>query len=521
MELMRLEVEIRTPGEHGPLESTVDDHWFKLIFDTILMSLESTDPGEHGPLESTVDDHWLMIWQEQVSVVVMLSNFTEDNKEKCYQYWPIKGKVRVEGSISVRLLQEKKYAFYTLRKIKLEQKTTATSRLVCHFQFTMWSDSEIPYPSELVQFYRSVKRAQDACPSSPVLVHCSEGGGRTGTFIALDKLHRAGQRAGRVNVTKCLVEMCEQRMNMVENMEQYILLYHTLKESFHRNVYPIRKEKLSTILTEEMQKPDKENYLRKQFCELMCVRPVYDDLINETGYRNIQLNLMPTVLPDEEFRVTFPSGERRTRNDFYNTVFLSTITEYNGLIVAPYPADNTAEDLIRLMMRQKSRVLVTMHPLIELHSTVLWYPDKSSELSQYKIYREASGFLTSDIQRVTIRIESTKRSEVHRVHVYEILSWSTKNIIPRDTKLATTVIKEARQTREEEGGGPITVMSYDGASGCGVFIALYNAMEQLSMDGAVDLFSIVHDIHIRLPRMMSTMDEYEFCYQAIAELYTQ
>lgn len=46
----------------------------------------------------------------------------------------------------------------------------------------------------------------------------SDGGGRTGTFIALDKLHRAGRRNGKVNVAKCLTEMCEQRMNIVENV---------------------------------------------------------------------------------------------------------------------------------------------------------------------------------------------------------------------------------------------------------------------------------------------------------------
>lgn len=51
----------------------------------------------------------------------------------------------------------------------------------------------------------------------------SDGGGRTGTYIALDKLHRAGRRNGKVNVAKCLTEMCEQRMNIVENVVSYAL----------------------------------------------------------------------------------------------------------------------------------------------------------------------------------------------------------------------------------------------------------------------------------------------------------
>lgn len=58
----------------------------------------------------------------------------------------------------------------------LEQ--TKECRLLCHFQFTRWTDRDIPYPSELVQFYRTVRRAHDAQPKSTLLVHC-----RSPTFL--------------------------------------------------------------------------------------------------------------------------------------------------------------------------------------------------------------------------------------------------------------------------------------------------------------------------------------------------
>ena len=47
--------------------------------------------------------------------------------------------------------------------------------------------------------------------------------------------------------------------------------------------------------------------------------------------------------------------------------------------------------------------------------------------------------------------------------------------------------------------------SSDGAAGCGVFIAAYNATLQVLVEGAVNLFSVVHDIHVRRPEMMTTM----------------
>lgn len=145
----------------------------------------------------------------------------------------------------------------------------------------------------------TVRRAHDAQPKSTLLVHCSDGGGRTGIFIALDKLHRAGQRNGKVNVPKSLTEMCEQRMNMVENVEQYILLYHTLRESFHQHANLIRKENLRQTFAEEMAKPIRQNNIWKEFCDLMSVKPIYEDSINSSGHANIGLNLLPSVLPDD------------------------------------------------------------------------------------------------------------------------------------------------------------------------------------------------------------------------------
>ncbi|XP_078321933.1 receptor-type tyrosine-protein phosphatase alpha-like isoform X2 [Crassostrea virginica] len=469
--------------------------------------------ASQGPQENTVADHWTMIWQERISVVVMLTNFLEDDKERCCQYWHPKGKVLAAGSILIHLLHEKAFAFFTVRSIKIEHQETKDCRLLSHFQFTRWTDRQIPYPSDLIQCYRAVKRAQDAQPVSPLLVHCSDGGGRSGTFIALDVLHRTGLTGGKVNVARCLTAMCEQRMNMVENLEQYILLHQTLQESFHQNVNYIRKEWLREAVTVEMMKPPKENRLRKEFCELMSVRPIYEDSMKSAGFAHLDLNLLPSVLPVDEFRVTLSTEEGL---GYYNAVSFPTITDYTGIIAAQYPDDVTATDLIRLLVEQKSPVLVTIHPLIELHSTKLWYPEVSSELQPFKIQRVSSSNITDEIQHAILLIENSH--ECHRIHVLEIMSWTTKSVVPRDAKLLATVIKGVQHIRSQAEYGPITVMSFDGAAGCGVFIAAYNATQQVLVEGAVNLFSVVHDIHVRRPEMMTTMDEYEFCYRLVTRL---
>ena len=42
-----------------------------------------------GPLQNTVKDFWRMIWQENISIIVMTTNIRESGTMKCYPYWPL------------------------------------------------------------------------------------------------------------------------------------------------------------------------------------------------------------------------------------------------------------------------------------------------------------------------------------------------------------------------------------------------------------------------------------------------
>ena len=61
-----------------------------------------------GPLEHTVGDFWTMVWQQQVSAIVMLCRLMEQGICKCARYWPATDDeddlIRVNGrGLEVRL----------------------------------------------------------------------------------------------------------------------------------------------------------------------------------------------------------------------------------------------------------------------------------------------------------------------------------------------------------------------------------------------------------------------------------
>lgn len=41
-----------------------------------------------GPLPDTTSDFWEMVWQQEVSVILMLTLDMEAMKVKCHRYWP-------------------------------------------------------------------------------------------------------------------------------------------------------------------------------------------------------------------------------------------------------------------------------------------------------------------------------------------------------------------------------------------------------------------------------------------------
>ena len=44
--------------------------------------------NKSGPLPETIGHFWTMIWQQQVSAIVMLCRLTESGICKCARYWP-------------------------------------------------------------------------------------------------------------------------------------------------------------------------------------------------------------------------------------------------------------------------------------------------------------------------------------------------------------------------------------------------------------------------------------------------
>lgn len=86
-----------------------------------------------GPLSSTCDDFWQMIWEQNSSLIIMVTPLIEAGRVKCHKYWPDEKEEVRYGQIVVRNVSEKSKTATIDRMIQLID--FRVSSLVIHWLF--------------------------------------------------------------------------------------------------------------------------------------------------------------------------------------------------------------------------------------------------------------------------------------------------------------------------------------------------------------------------------------------------
>ncbi|KAI9750301.1 MAG: hypothetical protein M4579_006521 [Chaenotheca gracillima] len=277
-----------------------------------------------APLPGTFDDFWRVVWEQDVRVIVMLTAEKEDGQHRADPYWIGKdfGPLRLNSLSERRValepskvnrpglgqrrstnpgqgspVSQSQSPHMILRKFTLAHRAHPFTpiREITQLAYSSWPDFGAPaHPSQvlgLVEQCDAVVRSTmsptlpshnnsespDPPRQSPVLVHCSAGCGRTGTFCTIDsvvdmlKRQRAdrlpGSRNGPISparldhprtpgakpqsspqvppgrdqktdsgaedldlIAATVEDFRHQRLSMVQNLRQFVLCYETVLE---------------------------------------------------------------------------------------------------------------------------------------------------------------------------------------------------------------------------------------------------------------------------------------------------
>ncbi|XP_011848603.1 tyrosine-protein phosphatase non-receptor type 1 isoform X2 [Macaca nemestrina] len=186
-----------------------------------------------GPLPNTCGHFWEMVWEQKSRGVVMLNRVMEKGSLKCAQYWPQKEEKEMifeDTNLKLTLISEDIKSYYTVRQLELENLTTQETREILHFHYTTWPDFGVPEsPASFLNFLFKVRESGSLSPEhGPVVVHCSAGIGRSGTFCLADTcllLMDKRKDPSSVDIKKVLLEMRKFRMGLIQTADQLRFSY--------------------------------------------------------------------------------------------------------------------------------------------------------------------------------------------------------------------------------------------------------------------------------------------------------
>lgn len=265
---------------------------------------KNTYIATQGPLQNTIYDFWLMAYQNsiahqdrfqvaadtQVQKIVMLTNFIENNRQKCEKYFPLELDEEItlpcpetpDDAENVFLIKNSgmiRKAGYTIRNLEVKYMKSERTVRVYHYWFHNWADHKCPKDvnallnlsldvlKDCVYDFNNTSEVCDAlcvCDSPksdskfvfppleqpapcevkvsvstpfdftketfspPTIVHCSAGIGRTGCLIAILNGIKQLSIEQKVDVLGIVCNMRLNRGGMVQNSEQYELIHKVL-----------------------------------------------------------------------------------------------------------------------------------------------------------------------------------------------------------------------------------------------------------------------------------------------------
>ncbi|XP_010220017.1 PREDICTED: receptor-type tyrosine-protein phosphatase T-like [Tinamus guttatus] len=472
-----------------------------------------------GPLPGSVVDFWQMIWQEKTSVIVMLTDLVEQNKTKCEQYWP--EEEQVYGDFTVTLNNTRSTTGLVTRTFRLQKTGCALPRLVEQFHYLLWPDHGVPRnPTQLLYLVEKVNKTVSENPTGPVLVHCSAGIGRTGTFIALDFLLKMAKAEGKVDVFRCVQKLREQRVSMVQTKEQYTFLYEVLLEGLLCGSTGVPVEGIiSHISRLQEAEAQRQNMLEKEFKALQKFSEFFQLLPCREAEKpsNQPKNRKAGILPADSCRPMLMSSLNADGSPGYiNAVFTDTYTEEDRFIITQLPLPDTVVDFWALVWDYTCTSVVMLNQLQELDQTYMEFWPTQGEAIYGRFHVQmiseepGAGFT---VRTLALTNQQQPKKHALKIHFCQLEDWPMKQCLPPCPATIISLLGKVGTHQRQSQDAHVLVTCWDGASRSGIFCAANFLCEQIQSEGLVDVSQAVRMLKRRRRQLVKDVEQYRFCYE--------
>ncbi|XP_073793956.1 receptor-type tyrosine-protein phosphatase C isoform X26 [Danio rerio] len=492
-----------------------------------------------GPKDETIVDFWQMMWEQKSSIIVMVTRCEEGNKVKCAQYWPcLDRETEIFDDFVVKIKTEEHCPDYIIRHLVLANKREkASEREITHIQFISWPDHGVPTdPGQLLKLRRRVNSFKNFF-SGPIVVHCSAGVGRTGTYIGIDAMIESLEAENRVDIYGFVAKLRRQRCLMVQVEAQYILIHTALIEHNQFGETEILLSEFHSVLNTIREKQGNESIMEIEFQKLPKFKN-WRTINTGSSEENKDKNRDSKVIPYDYNRVLFrldiagnqtsdpeddtysSDEEEEESNEYINASFLDGYWCQKSLIAAQGPLPNTTAEFLLMLYQQQTKTVVMLTDCQEDGKDLCcqYWGDEKKVFGDMEIEVKKTESFPTYVKR-HLEIQSTKKNEILELDQYQFLKWKS-NELPENAQELIEMIKNIRENGKYDNSKknrsiPIVVHCSNGSSRTGLFCALWNLMDCSLTEKLVDVFQVVKNLRKERQGMVETFEQYQFLYTTL------